>query len=313
MKKCITICMMMFVVVMFAQKSKNGTIYKEHPAIKVVEDMVKAYVAGDAEKVGSYLADDFRAFRATNPNPDAKGASKEQFMNQVNFWKENVAYFSIEREKGAYPDALEYKDDDFKDVVWVQTWERQKGVHESTGVKFDMPMYRMFTVDKNNKILRMYGYIDTISYSAVGDNLSTRTNGTLYKHHENINKVRRMIRAFENSDLEKGYSFFDEKATFTSVHMAPGENLNLDEQKESYAKLGEQFEIVSVDMVGYPDYLHYEQNDSRVVQSWWNYRLKRKADNKNIKMRVFYLHDFNDEGNIIRSSAYYSESMLNQK
>ena len=66
-------------------------------------------------------------------------------------------------------------------------------------------------------------------------------------------------------------------------------------------------------MVGYPDYLHYEQNDSRVVQSWWNYRLKRKADDKEIKLAVFFLHDFNEDGKITRSSAYYSESLLNQK
>jgi hypothetical protein len=312
MKKCISIFMMMFTIVMFAQKEKNGTIFKEHPAINVVEDMVKAYVAGDSTKVGSYLADNFRAISGTNPNPDAEGADKNQFMGGVMFWKENVSYFSINRERGAYPDALEYKDDNNNKIVWVQTWERLKGVHNETGVKMDLPMFRMFIVNSDNKITRLFGYLDGRTYNEIGSSFSTRTNGTIYKYHENINKVRRMVRAFEHGDLEKGYSFFDEKASFRDVNMPPGENLTLEEQKENYTKLSEQYDIESVDVVGYPDYLHYEQNDSRVVQSWWNYRLVRKADDKKIKLPVMYMHDFNEEGMITRSSAYYSSKLLTE-
>jgi hypothetical protein len=40
-----------------------------------------------------------------------------------------------------------------KDVVWVQTWEDVKGV-QTTGVKIDMPMHRLFVInkEKENKI-----------------------------------------------------------------------------------------------------------------------------------------------------------------
>ncbi|MBK9224537.1 MAG: hypothetical protein IPO23_07750 [Flavobacterium sp.] len=73
-------------------------------------------------------------------------------MASVKFWKDNVDYFDISRSKGAYPDALEYKEANNKEVVWVQTWEDVKGMHKKTGVKIDMPMHRLFIVDKNNKI-----------------------------------------------------------------------------------------------------------------------------------------------------------------
>jgi len=295
-----------------AQSKKNGTIYNEHPAINVTEDMLKAYVAGDGEKVGSYLADNFKAFSGTNPNPDAEGSDKEQFLNGVNWWKENIDYFSIEREGGAYPDALEYKDDNQRDVIWVQTWVRLKGVHNETGVKLDMPHYRMFIVNKDNKITRMFNYFDGRSWVEVRASYSTRTNGTLYKYHENINKVRRMIRAFEQNDSEKAYSYFDEEARFTSIHMPRGESSNLEENKANTAKILEAYEIESIDMVGYPDYLHYEQNDSRVVQSWWNFRIKRKADGKKIKLPVMYMHDFNEDGMITRSSVYYSSKLMEE-
>jgi ketosteroid isomerase-like protein len=310
MRKSVFVIALLFVMTAYPQSKKNGTIYVEHPAINVVEDMVKAYVAGDAEKVGSYLSDNFRAISGTNPNPDAEGASKENFMNGVTWWKENVAYFSINREKGAYPDALEYKDDNQNDVIWVQTWERMKGVHNETGVKLDMPMYRMFIVNKDNKITRIFNYADREAWDEVRASYSTRTNGTLYKYHENINKVRRMIRAFEHGDSDKAYSFYDEKATFRSIHMPPGERATIEENKAAVAQILEAFEIESIDMVGYPDYLHYEQGDSRVVQSWWNFRVKRKADDKQIKLPVMYLHNFNDEGMITSSSVYYSAKLM---
>ena len=31
----------------------------------------------------------------------------------------------------------------------------------------------------------------------------------------------------------------------------------------------EDFEITSIDVVGYPDYLEYDLRDARAVQSWW--------------------------------------------
>lgn len=308
-KLCIAIALI-FAISLSAQTKKNGTIYIEHPAIDAVENMVIAFVAGDVDKVGSYLADDFKAFSGTNPNPDAKGRTKEQFLNGVKFWNKNVDYFSITRSEGAYPDALEYKDSNQKDIVWVQTWEHMKGVHNETGVKIDMPIHRLFRVNKDNKIVTIIGYLDGSEYSEIGDSFDDRTNGTLYNHHENINKVRRLIRAFEFNDLEKAYSYFDEKATFRSIHMPPGVRLNLEEDKKETDEFLKSFEIESIDMVGYPDYLHYEMNDSRVVQSWWNFRLLRKSDSKKIVLRVMFMHNFNDEGMISRASIYYSAKML---
>ena len=46
MKNYLTVLMMALTAIAFAQKDKNGTIYKEHPAIKVVEDMQQAFING---------------------------------------------------------------------------------------------------------------------------------------------------------------------------------------------------------------------------------------------------------------------------
>ena len=59
--------------------------------------------------------------------------------------------------------------------------------------------------------------------------------------------------------------------------------------------------VNSIDAVGYPDYVEYDMNNSKVVQSWWEFRLTRKSDKKKLIIPAMYLHDFNDEGKIIRS------------
>ena len=44
--------------------------------------------------------------------------------------------------------------------------------------------------------------------------------------------------------------------------------LTLTQMKEEDKKILEKFEITSIDVTGYPDYLHYELGDAKVVQSW---------------------------------------------
>ena len=311
MKKFLMFGLMVFTIISYSQKKKNGTIYIDHPAINTVEAMNKAFAEGDAEKVGSFLADDYEFWNGTNSNKDAKAGTKEGAMKNVTWWKENVDYFSLERTKGAYPDAIEYKDEDQKDVVWVQTWNRIKGVHNKTGVKIDMPVHRLYTVNKDNKITMIIDYSDRTVWQELRRSFSTRENGTIYNHHDYINSVRRLMAALENHDMDTFYSFFDEKATFRSIHMPTGsESLSLEEDKEGMKQMMDNFEITSIDVQGYPDYLNYEMGDAKIVQSWWKLSMTRKSDKKKIEMPLFLIHDFNDEGKIINENVYFSQTLM---
>ena len=310
MKKHIIIYVMLLSSIMYSQTKKNGTIYLEHPAIGVVENMQQAFIKGDTITLANLLADDFKAFNGMNSNPEAKGTSKAVFLKQSIFWKENTSYLSISRSQGAYPDALEYKKDNDKDMVWVQTWDELKGVHNETGVKLNMPLHRLFRVDKDNKILLMITYDDGTVFQTLREGFSERTNGTLYNQHEYINKVRRMMAAFEHMDFEKAYSFFDKKAIFNNLEMPVGENKSLEEIKQFYQDFYKKFEVESIDVVGYPDALHYEIADGMTIQSWWNFRLIRKSDKKKIVMPAMYTHDFNKDGMIERSIGYVSTKIL---
>ncbi len=297
-----------------AQKKSNGTIYIEHPAIAAVENLTVAFVSGDAAKVGALLTDDFRNFNGTSINPNDKGQDKAAYLKNVTFWKENVDYLSIARSPGAYPDALEYDQADQKDVVWVQTWDDIRGIHNKTGVKINMPVHRLYVVDKkSNKIKTIIDYSNSSIGEEVRQSLSTRKNGQIYNHHENINTVRKMMYAFEHKDFDKAYSYYDPKATFVDNNKPEGTTFTMAEQKANDKKLFDSFDMISIDQTGYPDYMEYELDNQGVAQSWWTFRLERKSDKKKISLPVFMIHDFDDKGKITNEILYYGEKLLEAK
>lgn len=305
MKSKVIILLMLISVLSYSQTKKNGTVFIEHPAIIMVEAMQKAYIAGDSEKTGSFLADNFRFFDGTNTDKDAEGIPKEDFLKWTEWNKENIAYGSIERQEGAYPDAIEYKESG----TWVQTWDIQRGIHNKTGVKMDRPVHTLFLINDSNKISTMIEYASN-PFRQIGESNTARTNGVIYNQHENINKVRRMIGALEHSDIDKAFSYFTEDARFSNMNMPRNEFSSVTEEKEGFKKMLEKYDIESIDVVGYPDYLEYEIGKGKSVLSWWNVRFIRKSDKKKIVMPAHFIHDFDDEGMITREIGYYNPSLL---
>ncbi|TDD98026.1 nuclear transport factor 2 family protein [Flavobacterium cellulosilyticum] len=310
MKKIILAAFMLTLSISYSQKKPNGTVYINHPAIVVVEAYTKAINDGDLNKIDDFLADDFRAFSATTGNQFNKGLDKSSYLNRIKSWRESIEYFSIKTAKGAYPDAIEYKDDNQKDVVWVQTWDELKGVHTKTGVKVNMNLQRTFVINKANKIKTIYIYDNPLINEEIYDSETVRTNGTIYNHHQNINNVKNMLFAFEQKDLNKSYSYFTNDARFADINSMDNKSLSLDEQKAIDKKVLDAFDIVGLEVIGYPDYMHYELGDNGVVYSWWRWHLIRKSDKKEIALPVHYQHNIDKDGKIIREMAYYNAALL---
>ena len=293
----------------YSQKKKNGNIYLEHPALEMVDQMQQAWMAGDDAQVANFLSDDFKSYYGSNVNKDRKGQDKEAFLKQVKSLPEMLSYVSLKPTEGAYPDAIEYKESG----TWVQTWDHMKAIHNKTGVKLDMPFHRLYKLDDDGKINTLINYYENRMFWEIGESQTDRKNGTIYNHHDNINSVRRMMGAFENSDFETAYSFFDENCRFISLELPEGETMDLQQIKKRNEGIWQAYEFNSIDVIGYPDYLEYDLGDAKVVQSWWKFRLTRKSDGKKLTLPAMYIHDFNDEGKIVSSSAYLSTKILDSK
>jgi hypothetical protein len=50
--------------------------------------------------------------------------------------------------------------------------------------------------------------------------------------------------------------------------------------------------------------------NAKVVLSWWNCKMTRKSDSKNIIMPILFIDTFNDDGMIVDEIAYYSDKLL---
>jgi virulence-associated protein VapD len=301
------LCTMMF---SYAQKKPNGTVYINHPAIDVVNAFNKALNDKDINKLDSFFADDFKAYYSVSANQFDKGINKADYVKGLKTWREGLDYFSIANSKDAYPDAIEYKDENQKDVVWVQTWEDVKGVNTKAGVKIDSYLHRLFVINKDNKIKTLFIYDNAQVYDEIDNSIAERTNGTIYNHHDNINNVRNMLYAVEKNDFAKSYTYYSSDARFFDINNADNKPISLEEQKAIDKKIIDAYEIVGLEQVGYPDYMHYEMGDTGVVYSWWIWHLIRKSDKKEIALRMHYQHNMNKEGKITREVAYYSNDVL---
>ena len=165
-------------------------------------------------------------------------------------------------------------------------------------------------MDDNNKIKTMIQYEDGWVWKELRDRRSTRTNGTIYDQHDNINKVLRMMAALEHSDVDKAFSFFADNARFTNLDMADGESHTVAEEKAAFSGMLKEWSIDAIDVRGYPDYLEYELGNAKVVQSWWTARMTRKSDGKKVKVPIMLIHNFNDDGMMTREAGYYTMQAL---
>ncbi|MET0635330.1 MAG: nuclear transport factor 2 family protein [Chitinophagaceae bacterium] len=294
----------------FAQKKTNGTVYIEHPAIKVVDDFITATVSGDSLKLASYLTDDFRSYNGTSTALNDSGATKAAFIRSALRLNRELDYFVIENTPGAYSDAIEYKKDNKDDEVWVQTWNNVKGVHKVTGVKLDAGAHRLYRLNKDNKIKTIINYNNGRVFDEIGVSYSDRTNGRIYNHHDNINTVRKSMYAFEKGDLDKAMSYYADDAVFLDINSEYGKTESKAETRAGWQKFLNDFEVKSIDMIGYPDNLEYEMDNGRVVISWWKFNLVRKSDKKPIVLAFHISNDFDDKGMIESESVYYSEALL---
>lgn len=311
MRKAIALLAAVFICqFLFAQKKENGTIYIDHPAMKTVADFEKASMAGDSAKLAGILTDDFKAYNGTTTSLSAPGSNKEDYIGTILHYSRDLDDFSIEPIPGSYPDAIDYKKDNKDGETVIQNWIMLKGMHKTTGVKLDAAAFRIYYVTKDGKIKRIVyysngGVIDEIFASA-----ANRTNGKIYNHHENINTIRKAMYALEKGNIEKSMSYYSDNATFFDINGGWDKPMSKAEEKTFLQKFLADFEIKSIDMVGYPDYLEYEMNEGREVLSWWKFNLVRKKDKKAIVMPIHLSNSFDEKGNIISEIGYYSEAAL---
>jgi len=309
MKNLIIFLLLPTFILVAQKKIKNGTVYINHPGIDLINKFNKAFVEADTITLNEILHKDFKRRNGISQDKSDTGDTKSQFIQKSIYWNSNIQNLSIIQAKPAYPDAIEYKEGN---QLWVQSWDKVNGYHKSTGVKLDAPLHRLYRLTSDaKKILWIAEYFDTKIYWDIwsGDG-KDRKNGEIYMEHENINTVRKVMYSFEFGNYEEAYSYFDKDAIIYDINLPIDKTLTLEEGIESDKTFLNSYEIESIDMRGYVDYLNYDWGDANSALSWWTFRLKRKKDDKKIVLPVHIQDSFNDEGKINRRVLYYSMKLL---
>ena len=304
MKNILYLLSFLFVFSLNAQKNKNGNLYDKHPGIDLVASFNKAYATGDLEKASKILHEDVKWYDGNTNN--SQGGNKQRVLNNINWFKNYFDYVTFNDSPGAYPDALEYK----KDGNWIQSWFNVYGIHKETGVELDHPVLRLYSLnDDSTKIIGIIEYSNKRNFDQIANARTDMKNGTIYMSHEHINTVRKVQFAYQNGDVENAISFFHENATINDINES--KIMNMDETLERDGKMFADWTVTDLIEVGYPDYLEYDWRDSKVVLSWWTFKMKRKSDGKEVDVPVHFSDRFDNEGKIIRRTSYWNKSLLN--
>jgi len=302
MKKIILLITVMFSLVSYSQKEANGKIYIEHPAIEIVDQFTKAYVAGDLEKIKELVTENVQVITLGDRTP----RKLNWILGTSDYLSKNFVNFNIKHYGGSYPDVLEYKKDN---VVDVKTYERLTGYDKNTGLSLNMPRYSTFRMN-GDKIAGIWINDDQVLWQKNSEAYGTSKNGVIYKDHPLVTKVRLLLQDYLTMDVDKIKSNYTENTLFYNVmNSGVDEFKTLKEEFEQFDQYMEMFELMGFRESGFPDVLDYD-GDGAVVISWIEMTFKNRKSGNIATLLQHIQHYFNEEGEIVREDYYFNPSQL---
>lgn len=290
-----------------AQKNNNGKVFDKHPAIDIVNQFTAAWISGDTEILSKLTGEGFKMGSSMNNDPNYKGGDINDLLGQSTFLSNNFVSISLKDRGQAYSDAIEYK----RSGLFVQTFQEFIAWDKNNGFKIKTPFNATFVFDKKGeKIVRFWWSDNQAAWQKWNLSRQIIKNGTIYKDHPYIAKVRQIWYNLAQGNLDKVWKDFTSNARINDINSIDQKSKSLEDHQQYVGEVFSQFEFVSIDEVGYPDYIDYEGNGG-VVLAWYNMTLKSKKTQKDIVLKFHSQHDFNEAGMIIRETLYYNDRLLN--
>jgi hypothetical protein len=121
-------------------------------------------------------------------------------------------------------------------------------------------------------------------------------NGTIYKQHPYIDVVNKSVKAYLDRDMAANTAMFADTAKFWASGMK--KPMPIAEALKMFDTDFNYYDSIQLKVVGYPDYLHYVDQDAKVVQSWWTWIGKSKKTGEKVAISVVQFDNFNKDGKI---------------
>ena len=305
MKKII-LTLLLIPISSFTQKNNNGKVYDKHPAIDKVNKFTSAWISGDTETLKSLTGNDFKMGSSMNSNPNYKGGDINNLVGQSRWMSNNFVNISWKDREQAYSDAIEYK----RSGLFVQTFQEFIAWDKNNGFKIKTPFNATFVFDKKGeKIVRFWWSDNQAVWQKWNLSRQTIKNGTIYKDHPYIGKVRQIWFNLAMGNIDQVWKDFSPNARIYDLNLMDKDYNNLTDHKNYVGEVFSKYDFISIDEVGYPDYIDYE-GDGGTVLAWYNMIVKNKKTKKNITLKFHSQHDFNEEGIIVTEYLYYNANLL---
>ena len=306
MKKIIILSFLFIPLSSFTQKNNNGKVYDKHPAIDKVNKFTSAWISGDTETLKSLTGNDFKMGSSMNSNPNYKGGDINNLVGQSRWMSNNFVNISLKDRGQAYSDAIEYK----RSGLFVQTFQEFIAWDKNNGFKIKTPFNATFVFDKKGeKIVRFWWSDNQAVWQKWNLSRQTIKNGTIYKDHPYIGKVRQIWFNLAMGNIDQVWKDFSPNARIYDLNLMDKDYNNLTDHQNYVGEVFSKYDFISIDEVGYPDYIDYE-GDGGTVLAWYNMIVKNKKTKKNITLKFHSQHDFNEEGIIVTEYLYYNANLL---
>ena len=306
MKKIIILSFLFIPLSSFTQKNNNGKVYDKHPAIDKVNKFTSAWISGDTETLKSLTGDYFKMGSSMNNNPNYKGGDINNLVGQSRWMSNNFVNISLKDRGQAYSDAIEYK----RSGLFVQTFQEFIAWDKNNGFKIKTPFNATFVFDKKGeKIIRFWWSDNQAVWQKWNLSRQTIKNGTIYKDHPYIGKVRQIWFNLAMGNIDQVWKDFSPNSRIYDLNLINKDYNNLTDHQKYVGEVFSKYDFISIDEVGYPDYIDYE-GDGGTVLAWYNMIVKNKKTKKNITLKFHSQHDFNEEGMIVTEYLYYNANLL---
>jgi hypothetical protein len=127
-------------------------------------------------------------------------------------------------------------------------------------------------------------------------------NGTIYIKHPYIDVVNNATKAYLAKDDATNRKIYSDTAKFWASGME--KPMPIADAIKMWDTDFDYYDSIKVKTVGYPDYLHYIDKDTKTVQSWWQWSGKSKKTGAVVTIGFVQFDDFNNDGKIVYEISY---------
>ncbi len=135
-------------------------------------------------------------------------------------------------------------------------------------------------------------------------------NGTIYIKHPYITIVENGVKAYLAHDVATLKSYYADTAKYWASGL--DKFVPMADAFKTWWATFEKYDVTMTPM-GYPDYLHYVKDDTKVVQSWWTWIAKPKDGGPEVKVYMVMFQEFNKDGKITSQGNYGDFSKIQRE